>query len=126
MRAGLSWLTQESLKRFGKQYEVTTPAERVKILDDIAFPTRAAAAFTTSGPPFPAPARGGGGLTPVTWFNSVRNLAAAGYFSSRVGYKAIGFTGGVAMPRWQGSSPAIMQKLGLSYDAWDRKYGKGF
>ncbi|HYV97076.1 MAG TPA: gluconate 2-dehydrogenase subunit 3 family protein [Gemmatimonadaceae bacterium] len=126
MRAGLNWLNQESQKRFGKLYADAAQADRFKILDDISYPAKAAPAFTTSGSPFPPATGRGAATTPVTWFNSVRNLAAAGYFSSRVGYKAIGYVGGVAMPRWQGSSPEIMKKLGLSYDEWDKKYGRGF
>ena len=126
MRAGLTWLNQESQKRFGKAYADAVAVDRRKILDDISFPAKAAESFRTSTPPFPASTGRGQALSPVTWFNSVRNLAAAGYFSSRVGYRALGYTGGVAMPRWQGSSPEIMKKLGLSYDEWDRKYGRGF
>lgn len=130
MRAGLTWLNQESQKRFGKVYADAAPQERYRILDDISYPAKATAEFTTNAPPFPAPAAAGRGnqaaLSPVTWFNSVRNLCAGGYFSSRVGYRAIGFTGGVMVPQWKGSSPEIMKKLGLSYDAWDKKYGKGY
>ena len=117
MRAGLGWLEQESLKRFATSYENTASADRHKILDDIAWPAKATDAFK-------APIAGN--LTPVTWFTSVRNLTAGGYFSSRMGYKAIGFMGGVSVPKWMGSSPEIMKKLGLSYDECDKKYGRGY
>lgn len=117
MRLGLMWLDKESQKRFDTEYAALAAADRTKILDDIAWPAKAQAEFTAAL---------AGNLTPVTWFNSVRNLTAAGYFSSRVGYKSLGFMGGVALPRWTGSSPAIMKKLGLSYDAWDKKYGRGY
>jgi hypothetical protein len=117
MRAGLGWLDQESLKRFGTSYANTVSTSRTRILDDIAWPAKATDAFR-------APITGN--LTPVTWFTSVRNLTAGGYFSSRVGYKSIGFTGGVALPKWMGSSPEIMKKLGLSYADWDKKYGRGY
>jgi hypothetical protein len=110
MRNGLTWLDQESQKRFAKGYADAAPTDRHLILDDIAWPAKAKAEFRAN----------------VTWFNSFRNLTAAGYFSSRVGYKAIGYTGGVANPKWMGSSPAIMQKLGLTYDEWDKKYGRGY
>lgn len=110
MRTGLAWLDQESRKRFTKGYADCAPADRHKILDDISYPAKAAEQFRAN----------------ATWFSSVRNLCAGGYFSSRVGYKAIGFSGGVAMPNWKGSSPEIMKKLGLSYDEWDKKYGKGY
>lgn len=110
MRGGLTWLDQESRKRFGKSYADCAQADRNKILDDISYPAKATEEFRAN----------------ATWFNSVRNLAAGGYFSSRVGYKAIGYSGGVMVPQWKGSSPEIMKKLGLSYDDWDKKYGKGY
>ena len=110
MRNGLTWLDQESRRRFSKAYADAAPAERIRILDDIAFPARATDTLRAN----------------ASWFNSVRNLTAAGFFSSRVGYRDLGYTGGVAVPRWTGATPAMMQKLGLSYAEWDRKYGRGY
>ena len=126
MRAGLAWLDQEATKRVGKGYADVAAADRTKILDDIAWPARAPQPFRANAPPFPAPTGNARATTPVTWFNAVRNLTAGGYFSSRVGYKSLGYTGGVAVPRWTGSSPEIMKKLGLTYDEWDKKYGRGY
>ena len=37
-----------------------------------------------------------------------------------------GFTGGMGVRRWEGSPPALMRHLGLSYDEWDGQYGRGF
>jgi len=110
MRNGLAWLDQESQRRFGEAYAAAAQAERNAILDGIAWPARATDAL-----------RGY-----VSWFNSVRNLTASGFFSSRVGYRDLGYTGGVAVPRWTGATPQMMQKLGLSYAEWDRKYGRGY
>lgn len=110
MRNGLAWLDQESQKRFSKHFETLTVQQRHAILDDIAYPARATQELRAN----------------AMWFSQMRNLTAAGYFSSRVGYKSLGYTGGVAMPRWTGSSPEIMKKLGLSYDEWDKKYGRGY
>jgi hypothetical protein len=109
-RNGLTWLNQESQKRFGKVYADATVSERHQILEDIAWPARAKPEFRQN----------------VTWFNSFRNLTASGFFSSRVGLRDLNYTGNVALPRWTGATPAMMQKLGLSYDEWDRKYGRGF
>jgi gluconate 2-dehydrogenase gamma chain len=109
-RAGLTWINQESQKRFGKVYADATAAERNQILDDIAWPARAKPEFQPN----------------VNWFNQFRNLTASGFFSSRVGLRDLNYTGNAALPRWTGATPAMMQKLGLSYDAWDKKYGRGF
>lgn len=109
-RNGLTWLNQESQKRFSKAYADATPAERHQILDDIAWPARAKPEFQQN----------------VNWFNQFRNLTASGFYSSRVGLRDLNYTGNVALPRWTGATPAMMQKLGLSYDEWDRKYGRGY
>ena len=118
MRNGLTWIDQESQRRFGKLYADAVQADRNKILDDIAWPARATAAFQA---PMSA-----GQQTPIAWFNTFRNLTASGYFSSRVGLKALNYTGNVFVREWKGASPAMMQKLGLSYDEWDKKYGRGY
>ena len=110
MRNGLTWIDQESQKRFGKMYADSAQGDRHKILDDIAWPARAREEFRPN----------------VQWFNQFRNLTASGYFSSRVGLKALNYTGNVFVREWKGASPAMMQKLGLSYDEWDRKYGRGY
>lgn len=110
MRTGLAWLDTESNRRFGKVYAACTPPERHAILDDIAWPARAPEQFRAN----------------ATWFNSVRNLTASGFFSSRVGNRDLNYTGNVAHAGWRGAPQALMDKLGLSYDEWDRKYGRGF
>jgi gluconate 2-dehydrogenase gamma chain len=109
-RAGLAWIDQESQKRFSKAYADAAVTERHQILNDIAWPARAKPEFQQN----------------VTWFNQFRNLTASGFYSSRVGLRDLNYTGNVALPRWTGATPAMMQKLGLSYDEWDRKYGRGY
>ena len=110
MRDGLAWLDQESQKRFSKAYADAAQADRNRLLDDIAWPAKAPEALRAN----------------ANWFNTIRDLTAAGFFSSRVGYRDLGYAGNVAVARWMGSSPAIQQKLGVSYDEWDKKYGRGY
>lgn len=110
MREGLTWLNAESQARFSRAYADAPAADRHRILNDIAWPARAPEALRQR----------------ATWFNSVRDLTASGFFSSRVGYGDLRYTGNAAIPRWTGSTPAQMEKLGLTYAAWDRKYGRGY
>lgn len=110
MRNGLTWLNQEAQKRFAKTYPDSAQAERNQILDDIAWPARARDEFRAN----------------VMWFNTFRNLTASGFFSSRVGYRDLNYTGNAMLPQWRGATPAMMQKLGLSYAEWDKKYGRGY
>ena len=110
MRSGLAWLDQESRKRFTKGYADVAPDERNRILDDIAWPP--------PHPRFKQEFRQN-----ATWFNSVRDLTASGFFSSRTGLKDLGYTGNVAVAKWTGAPDAVLKKLGVSYEAWDKKYG---
>jgi hypothetical protein len=108
MRNGLAWIDTEARTRFTKAYADCTTAQRHAILDDIAWPARVTPAFASA----------------ASWFNSMRDMTASGFFSSRLGYRDLGYTGGVAIPRWTGSPPALLRHLGVSYDQWDAKYGQ--
>jgi gluconate 2-dehydrogenase gamma chain len=108
MRNGLAWIDTEARTRFEKGYADCTPAQRHAILDDIAWPAKATPAFAAA----------------ATWFNSFRDMTASGFFTSRLGNRDLGYTGGVAIPRWTGSPPAVLRHLGVSYDQWDAKYGR--
>jgi hypothetical protein len=59
------------------------------------------------------------------WFTRVRDLVGAGFFSSRMGVEDVGYMGNVMRPGWEGAPPEALEELGLSYEAWDRKYGDG-
>lgn len=110
MRNGLVWLDQESRKRFTKGYAALAPDQRHQILDDIAWP--------------PPHRRSKQQLRQnANWFNSVRDLTASGFFSSRTGIKDLGYPGNVGVPTWTGAPDAVLKKIGVSYTAWDKKYG---
>ena len=97
MRGGLAWLDRECVTRFDKAFSDCTAAERTKVLDDIAWPQQA--------PP---------GLSHgVAFFNSFRDLTAAGFFSSQMGVQDLKYTGNVMRPEWTGCPPEALKKLGL-------------
>lgn len=100
MRDGLAWLDEEAQRRYQVTFVAAADAQRRAILDDIAFPARA-----------PEPLRRG-----VEFFNSFRDLTAAGFFSSRMGYDDLEFRGNEFVVEWQGCPPAALDKLGVSYD----------
>ncbi|HSJ10511.1 MAG TPA: gluconate 2-dehydrogenase subunit 3 family protein, partial [Longimicrobiales bacterium] len=104
MRTGLEWLDTESRRRFDAPFADVTDAQRRAILDDIAWPDRA-----------PQELRRG-----VDWFNSMRDLTAAGFFSSKMGYDDLEFMGG-PKGSWPGCPQPALDKLGVSYDVMDVK-----
>ena len=101
MRGGLAWLDNECRKRFdGKTFIQATDAQRRQVLDDIAYPRKAK----------PEHAYG------VTFFNRFRDMTAAGFYSSAMGWKDLQYIGNVFNPGWNGCGDAANEKLGVSHD----------
>jgi hypothetical protein len=100
MRGGLAWLDLECSERFGKTFVSASDAERRAVLDDVAWPKKARPEM----------------IHGVTFFNRFRDLTAAGFFSSQMGYKDVNFVGNVFNPDWKGCPPEAMAKLGVSHD----------
>src|SRR5918999_5023191 len=70
-RGGLRWMDTESRRRFGLPYASASAAQRRQILDDIAWADRAR----------PEMRHG------AAFFAQFRDMAAAGFFSSAIGFK---------------------------------------
>ena len=96
MRGGLVWLDTECRRRFDKAFLACADAERRQVLDDIAWPRRAR----------PEMAHG------VRFFTTLRDLVAAGFFSSKIGVADLGYLGNRPTV-WNGPPPEILAKLGL-------------
>jgi gluconate 2-dehydrogenase gamma chain len=100
MRGGLAWLDVECQRRFDKTFLQCTSDERTAVLDDIAWPSRA------------TPERAHG----VAFFNSFRDLTAAGYWTSRMGIADLQYMGNRSVAQWRGCPDEALQKLGVKYD----------
>jgi gluconate 2-dehydrogenase gamma chain len=98
MRGGLAWIDLECQKRFDKRFLDCAAAERTAVLDDIAWPQRAKPEF----------------LHGVAFFNSFRDLTAAGFWSSKMGVTDLQYTGNTMMPEFPGCPPEALKKLGVS------------
>jgi len=97
MRGGLRWIDAQCEKRYDKRFLDCTEAERTAVLDDIAWPQKARPEF----------------LHGVTFFNSFRDLTAAGFWSSKMGVMDLEYTGNTMMPEWPGCPPEALKKLGV-------------
>ena len=97
MRGGLRWIDAQCEKRYDKRFLECTEAERTAVLDDIAWPQKAKPEF----------------LHGVTFFNSFRDLTAAGFWSSKMGVMDLEYTGNTMMPEWPGCPPEALKKLGV-------------
>ena len=101
MRGGLAWLDNECRRRFdGKTFIQATEAQRRLVLDDIAFPRTAKPEHSYG----------------VTFFNRFRDMTAAGFFSSAMGWRDLQYIGNVFNPNWSGCGDAANAKLGVSHD----------
>lgn len=104
MRGGLAWLDAECRRRSGKSFVACSHAERGAVIDDIAWPEKAA----------PEASQG------VAFFNRFRDLTASGFFSSKMGVADLRYRGNTAVPVWEGCPDDALAKLGVRYDAkWD-------
>jgi gluconate 2-dehydrogenase gamma chain len=99
MRGGLAWLDLECQRRFDKTFLDCAGDERTAVLDDIAWPLRA------------APER----LHGVAFFNSFRDLTAAGFWTSRMGIADLQYMGNRSVAQWRGCPDDALKKLGVSY-----------
>ena len=100
MRGGLAWLDREAQRRHDLSFTAASDAQRRAILDDIAWPARAA----------PGMSHG------VAFFNRFRDLTAAGFWTSKMGIEDLGYIGNVSNPDWDGCPSEVLERLGLPTD----------
>ncbi|SOE20407.1 Gluconate 2-dehydrogenase subunit 3 [Spirosomataceae bacterium TFI 002] len=107
VRGGLRWLDSESRKQKGKRFIDLSAADRIFIVDQIAYPKKAK----------PEMSQG------VNFFNTMRNLVATGFYTSEIGVKDLDFQGNVPN-MWDGVPADVLKKHNLSYDDWEKHLAK--
>lgn len=98
MRGGLRWLDLQSSKQFGKAFKECSAEERIKLVDQIAYPKKAK----------PEMAQG------VAFFSLMRNLTATGFYTSEMGVKDVGYMGNTPN-QWNGVPDEVLKQYGLAY-----------
>lgn len=98
LRGGFRWLDSESIKRFNKQFKLISAAQRIEIVENIAYPKKIKPGFSHG----------------TNFFSLMRNLTATGYWSSKEGIKDIGYKGNVPNV-WDGVPADILKEFGVSY-----------
>jgi gluconate 2-dehydrogenase gamma chain len=98
-RGGLRWMDTESRRRFGVPYAGAAAAQRHQLLDDIAWADRARPEMRYG----------------AAFFSRFRDMTAAGFFSSAVGFQDLKYMGNTFVPVWNGCPDAALKKLGVSY-----------
>lgn len=98
MRGGLRWLQIESLKRFEKSFTDITAAQRIEIVDDIAYPKKVKLGMAQG----------------VSFFNLMRNLTCTGFYTSEIGVTDIGYKGNTPN-QWNGVPNDVLKQYNLAY-----------
>jgi hypothetical protein len=97
---GLTWLDMESNRLFGSDFVSAGATQQKQILDRIAYPKKAAPADANA----------------VAFFNDLRDLVVAGFFSSKMGVADLGYMGNTMVAEWNGCPPNVLAKLGFKPD----------
>jgi hypothetical protein len=95
---GLAWLEAESQKRFGSGFANLIGRQKTAICDDICFVPKAKPEFRQA----------------AVFFTLFRYLTAGGYYTTPEGMKDIGYTGNVAIEKYDGPPSEVLKKLGLA------------
>ena len=98
MRGGLKWLDLHSYKKHAKAFTECSSKEQIAIVDEIAYPQKAA----------PALAQG------VSFFNKIRDLVTTGFYTAEIGVKDLGYMGNVPN-MWAGVPDEVLKQHGLAY-----------
>ncbi|MBX9891704.1 MAG: gluconate 2-dehydrogenase subunit 3 family protein [Chitinophagaceae bacterium] len=98
MRGGLRWLDLQCFKRFNKAFVDCSAKEQIEMVDEIAYPEKAK----------PEMVQG------VSFFNTMRNLVATGFYTSEIGVKDVGYVGNTPN-QWNGVPEDVLKQYGLAY-----------
>ncbi|HEY4653244.1 MAG TPA: gluconate 2-dehydrogenase subunit 3 family protein [Cyclobacteriaceae bacterium] len=99
LRGGLRWLDLQCMKRYNNPFVRCTGDQQIAIVDEIAFPEGAK----------PEMRQG------VAFFNTMRDLTATGFFTSKIGIEDLGYQGN--MPnQWDGVPQEVLDQYGFKYD----------
>ncbi len=105
LRGGLRWLDNHCTKRFGKAFAQCTPAQRIEVVEDIAYPEDVK----------PEMSQG------AAFFSQIRNLTVTGFYTTRMGFDDLGYMGNTPND-WKGVPQDVLDKYGLKYDPlYDKK-----
>lgn len=98
MKGGLRWLDLQCLKQYEKSFKECSAAQRIAMVDQIAYPKKAK----------PEMSQG------VKFFSLMRDLTATGFYTSEIGVKDIGYAGNQPN-QWNGVPEEVLAKYKLAY-----------
>lgn len=98
MRGGLRWLDLQMMRQYNKPFADCTAAEQLTLVDQIAYPEKAKPEM----------------MQGVSFFTTMRNLTASGFYSSEIGIKDVGYQGNRAN-QWNGVPDEVLKQYNIAY-----------
>ncbi len=95
---GLDWLRGASRARFGAAFADATAAERLALCEEIAHEAPTGSELEVAS----------------RFFRRFRNLTSAGFYTTPVGMKDLGYVGNVPLATFDGPPADLVAKLGLT------------
>jgi len=99
LRGGLKWLDIQCMKRFNADFASCTDQQQIEMVDEIAFPAKAKPEIKQG----------------VSFFNTMRDLTACGFFTSKIGIDDLGYIGNKPN-QWDGVPQDVLDQYGMKYD----------
>ena len=100
MRGGLRWLDVQCVKKYDKGFKDCSREQQIAMVDLIAYPEKAKS----------NPELGPG----VSFFNKMRDLTVTGFYTSKIGFKDLGYVGNTPN-QWNGVPDDVLKQYGLAY-----------
>lgn len=97
-RGGLAWVDYECLERFNAPFVECNQAQQKELIEAVAWPEQAEPRMKPG----------------VTFFNSLRDLTASGFFSSKMGVEDLQYMGNKYVQEWTGCPDDVLEHVGLS------------
>jgi gluconate 2-dehydrogenase gamma chain len=101
LRGGIKWLDMQCMKRFNADFISCAEKQRMEIVDEIAYPEKAKSNLRMQ--------------QGVSFFNTMRDLTACGFFTSKIGIADLGYIGN-APNQWNGVPQDVLDQYGVKYD----------
>ena len=99
LRGGLKWLDIQCMKRYNIDFVSCTSTQQLEMVDEIAFPEKVKPELQQG----------------VAFFNTLRDLTACGFFTSKIGIQDLGYVGNKPN-QWNGVPQDVLDKYNMKYD----------
>lgn len=100
LRGGIKWLDLQCMRRYNADFASCKQEQQIEMVDEIAFPEKAKPEMKAG----------------VSFFNTMRDLTACGFFTSKIGLEDLGYMGN-RPNQWNGVPKEVLDQYGLEYDA---------